>query len=69
MGGYAAREADMTNSAEKNESDVVSCNVCHQEVAHAESLAVEAQEYLYFFCGAGCYTHWQEAGGTVVNGS
>lgn len=59
----------MSKSTEQPQVEVVSCNVCQQEVTHAESLAVEAQEYLYFFCGAGCYTHWQEMNGTAVNAS
>jgi hypothetical protein len=28
-------------------------------VPHADALSVEGQEYLYYFCGQGCYSHWQ----------
>ncbi len=56
----------MNNSAEQPELEEVSCNVCHQQVPHAESLAVEAQEYLYFFCGQGCYSTWQQLNGASL---
>jgi len=38
----------------------VSCHVCHSEVPRAEAMTVEAQEYLYYFCGQGCYVRWSK---------
>jgi len=38
----------------------VSCHVCHREVPHADALSVEGQEYLFFFCGQGCYVNWKQ---------
>ncbi len=35
--------------------EVVSCSVCQREIPRAESLTAEGRDYLYFFCGAGCY--------------
>lgn len=53
----------MSNLAEQPQSELVSCNVCQQEVPHTAGLTVEAQEYLFFFCGHGCYTTWQHQNG------
>jgi hypothetical protein len=44
----------------------VSCNVCHREVPHADSLSAEGQDYLWFFCGLGCYEQWHRDGGAVA---
>lgn len=46
--------------------NLVSCNICHREVPHAESLGVEGQDYLLYFCGPDCYGQWQH--GTEENG-
>lgn len=40
--------------------DKVSCHVCHQEIPHADALSAEGQEYLFFFCGQGCYVQWNQ---------
>lgn len=59
----------MNNDAEQQEVEAVSCHVCHQDVPHTEGLTVEAQEYLFFFCGLGCYSSWQlENGASLVKG-
>lgn len=54
-----------------NESMIygVSCHMCQREVPHAGGLSVEGQEYLYFFCGQGCYEHWKSEGETARRGS
>lgn len=50
----------MKDATEESTPPTVSCHVCHQEVPKVEALTVEGQEYLYFFCGQGCYIHWKE---------
>lgn len=45
---------------EKVQSNGVSCSVCHREVPRADALSVEGQEYLYYFCGQGCYILWKQ---------
>jgi hypothetical protein len=42
----------------------VSCRVCHREIPFAEALNIEGQEYMYYFCGYGCYDHWRQGEGT-----
>ncbi len=59
----------MSNLAEQLQSESVSCTVCQQEIPHTNGLSVEAQEYLFFFCGVGCYSSWQqENGASLVKG-
>lgn len=43
--------------------ETVSCSLCQLQVPHAEALSVEGQEYLYYFCGLGCYEAWRQDGG------
>lgn len=40
------------------EPEHVSCELCHKEVPRADSLNVEGKEYIYYFCGHGCYSRW-----------
>jgi hypothetical protein len=42
----------------------VTCNVCRREVPHIESLSAEGRDYLYFFCGTGCYEQWRSGAAT-----
>ena len=59
----------MINLAEQLQSESVACTVCQQEIPHTDGLSVEAQEYLFFFCGPGCYSSWQqENGASLVKG-
>ncbi len=53
----------MNNNAEQAEVEAVTCHVCQQDVPHTQGLTVEAQEYLFFFCGQGCYESWQQMNG------
>lgn len=39
----------------------VSCSVCQSEIPHADYLTIEGREYVYYFCGHGCYTRWNES--------
>ena len=34
------------------------CNQCNKELAHAEAMTPEGQEYAQFFCGFECYQQW-----------
>jgi hypothetical protein len=37
----------------------VSCSACHAELDTMNSYRVDAAEYVYHFCGDGCYRHWR----------
>ncbi|HEY9148524.1 MAG TPA: DUF3330 domain-containing protein [Gammaproteobacteria bacterium] len=50
----------MKEATETTDAPLVSCHICQLEVPHAEALSVEGQEYLYYFCGQGCYSQWQQ---------
>ena len=45
--------------SEYSNSHTETCLLCQREVPYAEALGMEGKEYLYFFCGAGCYERWQ----------
>lgn len=53
----------MKDATEESTPPAVSCLICHREVPHAEALTAEGQEYLYYFCGQGCYVHWKNEQG------
>jgi hypothetical protein len=40
------------------EPEPVSCAVCHVEIPRTDSLSIEGKEYVYYFCGHGCYSRW-----------
>lgn len=50
----------MKQATETTSTPAVSCHVCQREVPNAEALSAEGQEYLYYFCGHGCYSQWQQ---------
>ena len=50
----------MNTATDKSGKPMVSCHVCHREIPRADALTVEGQEYLYYFCGQGCYARWQQ---------
>jgi len=56
----------MDKTSDEAKLHTVTCHVCHQAVPHAEALTAEGQEYLYYFCGRGCYSHWQHGGGPAA---
>jgi len=56
----------MDNRAEQLQTEVVTCSVCQQEIPHTRGMTVEAQEYLFFFCGSGCYSSWQQMNGLAL---
>ena len=38
----------------------VACAVCRKEIPASEAHAYEVQDYVYYFCGAGCYDDWKK---------
>jgi hypothetical protein len=56
----------MTTRLAVENSHPVSCTICHREVPRAESLSAEGQDYLWFFCGLGCYEQWHQSAGAVA---
>jgi YHS domain-containing protein len=50
----------MTTEVSNAGLEPVSCRICHREIPYAEALSIEGQEYMYFFCGSGCYEHWRQ---------
>ena len=43
----------------RHDDDEISCHICLEQVPHAGAMSVEGKEYLFFFCGQGCYVNWQ----------
>lgn len=41
-------------------NDRVVCEVCHKEVPRSEAYVKEAGDYVYHFCGAGCFQSWKQ---------
>jgi hypothetical protein len=39
-------------------SEKVSCHTCRNELDPTDSYRVDAEEYIYYFCGDECYAHW-----------
>ncbi|MDX1430874.1 MAG: DUF3330 domain-containing protein [Gammaproteobacteria bacterium] len=37
----------------------VSCRVCRREVPRSEAKSVEGKDYVWYFCGLGCYSRWR----------
>lgn len=50
----------MVSEQDLMETAPVSCEVCHIEIPRTESLSIEAKEYVYYFCGHGCFSRWSE---------
>ena len=50
------------------EPEPVSCAVCHVEIPRADSLSIEGKEYVYYFCGHGCYSRWNKQMGERLRG-
>lgn len=47
-------------SAEDSETGKVSCYACSAELDPVHSYRVDADEYIYHFCGAECFERWRE---------
>lgn len=38
----------------------VTCAVCRAEIPEAAALHAEGRDYVYHFCDAACFEHWDE---------
>ncbi|MDA8109896.1 MAG: DUF3330 domain-containing protein [Betaproteobacteria bacterium] len=36
----------------------VSCHTCLREVPRSVALATEGSDYVFYFCGSGCFARW-----------
>lgn len=43
-----------------NDDERVTCEVCLKAIPHSEAQVHEAQDYVLYFCGLGCYGRWRE---------
>ena len=43
--------------------DTIACEICMKEIPRSVAQCPEGAEYVYYFCGADCYQHWQEKEG------
>lgn len=44
----------------ESEAGKVSCRACSTELDPVDSYRIDAEEYVYHFCGTDCYEHWQQ---------
>lgn len=51
----------MVSDVPVKEPEPVACEVCQLEIPRAKSLSIEGKEYVYYFCGHGCYSRWHES--------
>jgi hypothetical protein len=42
------------------ETGKVSCRACSTEIDPVDSYRIDAEEYVYHFCGTDCYARWQD---------
>jgi YHS domain-containing protein len=42
------------------ETKKVTCAVCRAEIPKAAALHAEGKDYVYHFCDAACFEHWDE---------
>ena len=47
---------------EQSESGKVSCRACAAELDPSRSYRIDAEEYVYHFCGTDCYARWRDTG-------
>ena len=47
-------------AAEDSESGEVSCGACNAQLDPTRSYRIDAEEYVYHFCGAECYARWRD---------
>jgi hypothetical protein len=47
---------------EDSESGKVSCRACSAELDPTRSYRIDAEEYVYHFCGDECYARWRDQG-------
>jgi hypothetical protein len=42
-----------------SEPETVACEICLKAVPKSVAQSREGTEYVYYFCGAACYSQWQ----------
>lgn len=42
------------------QDELVSCEVCMEEIPVSEAKSEEATDYVVYFCGLDCYAAWKE---------
>jgi hypothetical protein len=47
----------------------VSCSTCRAELDPVHSYRIDADEYVYHFCGNDCYRHWRRQADAARNGT
>jgi hypothetical protein len=47
---------------QQSESGKVSCRACSAELDPERSYRIDAEEYIYHFCGTECYARWRDSG-------
>ena len=48
---------------EQSEADTVTCSACRKELDPRRSYRADGDEYVYHFCGVGCYDRWNRERG------
>ncbi len=49
----------------QSQSELVSCEICKQEVPLSEAKNFEAEDYVAHFCGIECYSEWKHQSKTA----
>lgn len=49
----------MNDKITPHEPQTVSCDLCLQEIPASTGKTMEADDYIYHFCGIDCYEKWQ----------
>ena len=50
----------MTKRPEKSEETLLTCKVCLKEIPKSVAKSSEGPDYVYYFCGSNCFSHWQK---------
>jgi len=50
----------MTEQKNNEYKQLVSCEVCMQEIPRSEAKVDEASDYVAYFCGLDCFDKWQK---------
>lgn len=38
----------------------IQCSICYKEIPASEAHSIEAEEYVWYFCGPDCFAEWEE---------
>ena len=50
----------MNSDVQSENSVIVSCDVCLEQIPFSEARMEEASDYVLYFCGLDCYKIWRE---------